>query len=69
MSVYGHFREGRQLAELGLGISQYSTWRMNFAAHKACPIFWSVHRRIRKLKFHGHNFSGSCEPENPDARN
>ncbi len=40
---------------------------MSFAAHKACRIFWSVHRRIRRLKLHGHYFSGFCPPENPDA--
>lgn len=56
------------MAELGPSISQYFTWRMNFAAHKACRIFCSVHRKIRRLKLHGRCFSGSCPPENPDAR-
>ena len=60
--------QGPFLAELRPRISQYFTWRMSFAAHKACRIFWSVHRRIRRLKLHGHYFSGFCPPENPDAR-
>ena len=38
-----------------------------FCGEQSLPNVWSVHRRIRRLKLHGHYFSGSCPPENPDA--